>query len=239
MLCWFNGTRLTLCHLFLEFESPEYSEEWAFEDPDIDTFALDVTSSWNNHFVTAYVVERVVTETLIVDKLKVELRNIDFDDVELYNACLEVDGKGLFIDIPRAPAAFYKDFEKSYKKSIDHDLDHAAHAVQALKIQQESFERIKTLYYKFPSGMICNKSQFNKIRDGLLLEKKPTPLVSRSFPGPPDINGNPKTFTQFIFGVKWECVIADSVAMVRNAAKEDNGYMNALFDSFSHFDVSG
>ena len=141
----------------------KWSQEWAENTKSIEIYDLDPDRAWNNHLITPYIVGQVIDEGECVDKLKIELRNLDFGDLmaNIYSARLEIEGKGVFIDIPRVSLSFYHEIENMYTQTVEEDKDHAAHSVQALKIAEDEVLQKKTLYFKFPDGRTCNALHFN------------------------------------------------------------------------------
>ena len=95
----------------------------------ITVFNLDPDQAWNNKYITPYIVTSVFDEGETVDKLHIELKVTDIDDLlgRNYKAKLERDGKGVFIWMPWVPKLFYHGIGSLYDKNVDLDPQHQAH----------------------------------------------------------------------------------------------------------------
>lgn len=216
------------------------TENWAVNSETTDCFTLDPDRAWNNMIITPIIVPNVYDNGEWVDKLHIELRVTDIEDLLdcKYKAKLERDGKGIFIWMPRIPKFFYHQIGKLYVGEVGDNPDFAAHSVQALKIAEDETLQTRVVYYKFPGDMTCDNSHFNEKLNTGDLQLKMSPSVNRKLPDQLLMQkGIPKV--QFIPGVCWDCVIADSVQQVTKK-KEENSVIDLLLGAgFANMNLQG
>lgn len=158
---------------------------WAKASSSITCFDLDPDQAWNNEYVVPFIVTSVYDEGETVDKMHIELKVTDIDDLlaRNYKAKLERDGKGVFIWMPRVPKSFYVGIGSLYDEGVDSDSHHAAHSIQAIRIADAEAYQKRVIYYKFPPSFTCNNSHFNKgVRNSSDLKMKMLRPVMRALP---------------------------------------------------------
>eukprot|EP00537_Pseudo-nitzschia_pungens_P016170 CAMPEP_0172407986 /NCGR_PEP_ID=MMETSP1061-20121228/75624_1 /TAXON_ID=37318 /ORGANISM="Pseudo-nitzschia pungens, Strain cf. pungens" /LENGTH=391 /DNA_ID=CAMNT_0013144103 /DNA_START=451 /DNA_END=1626 /DNA_ORIENTATION=- len=211
-----------------------WSAEWAEDNANVHCFDLDIERSWNNLFVQPIVVPNIISNGERVDMLSIEMRVVDIGDVldVKYKARLEVDGKGVFITMPRVPKLFFNQIDNLYSgTSMEDDPQYAAHSIQAVEIVRSELKQQRIVYFQFPDEITCDNSHFNEkvTRSPTELQLKLAKPVLRSLPGVMfEGQGEDHPKFQYIPGVKWECAIATSVKEVTNKQRDEDDMLSML-----------